>query len=93
MKAITLGREQEKLGEVDFETAVREDVEKAPIMGERMGLLVNSKRNDLHRLRLAAPEQKGGQEAGAQGRTVMEWVMERRAWSAAGLMGDTSNHI
>lgn len=60
-----------------METAVREDVEKAPIMGERMGLLVNSKRNDLHRLRLAALQnRKEAREAGAPGRTVMEWVME-----------------
>lgn len=60
-----------------MEMAVREDVEKAPIMGERMGLLVNSKCNDLHRLRLAAlKNRKEAREAGAQGRTVMEWVME-----------------
>lgn len=39
--------------------------------------LVNSKRNDLHRLRLVTLQnRKEAREAGAQGRTVMEWVME-----------------
>lgn len=60
-----------------METAVREDLEKAPNMRERMGVQVNSKCNDLHRLRLAAlKKQKGGQGGWSTGRTVMEWVME-----------------
>lgn len=37
-----------------MEKAVREDLEKAPNMRERTGVQVNSKCNDLHRLRLAA---------------------------------------
>ena len=45
-----------------METAVGEDLEKAPIVGERTGVQVNSKCNDPHRLRLAAlKKQKGGQ--------------------------------
>lgn len=44
-----------RTGRRDFETAVREDVEKAPIMGERMGLLGKQQaQRPAHRLRLAA---------------------------------------
>ena len=52
-----------------METAVGEDLEKAPIMGERTGVQVNSKCNDPHRLRLAAlKKQKGGQGGWSTGK-------------------------
>ena len=52
-----------------METAVGEDLEKAPIVGERTGVQVNSKCNDPHRLRLAAlKKQKGGQGGWSTGK-------------------------
>ena len=57
--------------------AVREDLEKAPIIGARTGLQVNSEGHDPHRLRLAArKKQRRPGRLAHKGRTVMEWVME-----------------